>query len=282
MITHKKLDNNYEYIEIKNNQAEAKIALQGAHIFHYKAKNRPALLWLSETSFFKEGKAIRGGIPICFPWFGPHKTDASLPQHGFARTALWEVVLEEELDENSSHVQLQLTSDEESLKLWEYKFDVRLDIVVSSELTVTLTVTNTDTKAFEFTSALHSYFNVSDITNVSVEGLDGSNYIDSLTDKTYIQKGSLSISEEVDRVYFDSSNSIKLHDKSNTIHLKQKGSNSLVVWNPWIEKAKKMVDMPDDGYKTMLCLETGNIGEDKIILKPKEVHLLEVIISSRL
>jgi len=280
MITHKKLDNNYAYIEIKNNQAEAKIALQGAHIFHYKAKNKPALLWLSETSFFKEGKAIRGGIPICFPWFGPHKTDASLPQHGFARTALWKVVLEEELDENSSHIQLQLTSTEESLKLWEYKFDVRLDIMVTSELTVTFTVTSTDTRAFEITSALHSYFNVSDITNVLVEGLDGSDYIDSLTDKTYIQKGSLSISEEVDRVYFDASNRIVLHDKPNEITLKQKGSNSLVVWNPWIEKAQKMADMPDSGYKTMLCLETGNVGKDKKIVKPKEFHILEMRISS--
>ena len=282
MITHKKLDNNYEYIEIKNNQAEAKIALQGAHIFHYKAKNRPALLWLSETSFFKEGKAIRGGIPICFPWFGPHKTDASLPQHGFARTALWEVVLEEELDENSSHIQLQLTSTEESLKLWEYTFDVRLDIVVTSELIVTLTVTNTGTKAFEITSALHSYFNVSDITNVSVEGLDGSDFIDSLTDKTYNQKGSLTISEEVDRVYFDASNRIVLHDEPNEIILKQKGSNSLVAWNPWIEKAKKMPDMPDNGYKTMLCLETGNVGEDKKTLEVNEFHILEVTISNKL
>jgi len=279
MIEHIKLDNNYEYIEIKNNQAEAKIALQGAHIFHYKAKNKPALLWLSETSFFKEGKAIRGGIPICFPWFGPHKTDTSLPQHGFARTALWKVVVEEEIDKNSSHIQLQLTSTEESLELWEHKFDVRLDIMVSSELTVTFTVTNTDTKSFEFTSALHSYFNVLDITNVSVEGLDKSTYIDSLSNKIAIQKGNLSITEEVDRIYFNASKIIKLHDASETIVLKQQGSNSLVVWNPWIEKAKKMIDMPDDGYKSMLCLETGNIGEDKKILQPNESHILEVLIS---
>ena len=279
MIEHIKLDNNYEYIEIKNNQAEAKIALQGAHIFHYKAKNKPALLWLSETSFFKEAKAIRGGIPICFPWFGPHKTDSSLPQHGFARTALWKVVLEEEIDENSTHIQLQLISTKESLELWEHKFDIRLDIMVSSELYVKFIVTNTDTKPFEFTSALHSYFNVSDITNVSVEGLEGSSYIDSLSNKIAIQKGNLSITEEVDRVYFNVSKIIKLHDASETIVLKQQGSNSLVVWNPWIEKAKKMIDMPDDGYKSMLCLETGNIGEDKKILQPNKSHILEVLIS---
>jgi glucose-6-phosphate 1-epimerase len=280
MISHKKLDNNYEYIEIKNSEAEAKIALQGAHVFHYKQTNKPALLWLSESSFFKEGKAIRGGIPICFPWFGPHKTDASLPQHGFARTALWKVILEEEIDKATTHVQLQLTSTKESLELWAYKFDIRLDLIVSTELTVTLTISNMDTKPFEVTSALHSYFNISDIENILVEGLEGCNYVDSLTNKIYTQRERLNISKEVDRVYFNASKIIKLHDKSQTIRLIQKGSNSLVVWNPWIEKSKKMVDMPDNGYKTMLCLETGNIGKDKKVIMPNESHMLEVIICS--
>jgi len=280
MIKHKELKNNYEYIEISNNQAEAKIALQGAHIFHYQAKNKPALLWLSETSFFKEGKAIRGGIPICFPWFGPHKTDSSLPQHGFARTALWKVVLEEEIDVDTTRIQLQLTSTKESLELWEHKFDIRLDIVVSSELHLKFIVTNTDTKPFEFTSALHSYFNISNIKNVWVDGLEESSYIDSLNDTRNIQKGKLEIDKEVDRIYFNASQTIQLHDKTQTIILKQKGSNSLVVWNPWIEKAKSMIDMPDDGYINMLCLETGNIGEDSKQLYPKASHTLEVLINS--
>ena len=93
MITHKQFDNGYKYLEIQNDHAEAKIALQGAHLFHYKAKNKAPLLWLSEKAYFEEGKAIRGGIPICFPWFGKNKENATLPQHGFARTALWKVVL---------------------------------------------------------------------------------------------------------------------------------------------------------------------------------------------
>jgi glucose-6-phosphate 1-epimerase len=280
MISHKKLKNNYEYIEIKNNQAEAKIALQGAHIFHYKAKDKPALLWLSESSFFKEGKAIRGGIPICFPWFGPHKSDSALPQHGFARTALWQVVLEEEIDEDTTHIELQLTSTKESLELWEYNFDIRLNVFISSELKVTFTVNNIDTKPFEITTALHTYFNVSDISNVSVEGLDGSYYDDSLRCERKFQEGILTIEEEVDRVYFNASNTVKLYDNMNSILLEQKGSNSLVVWNPWIEKAKSMVDMPDEGYKSMLCLETGNIGEDSKYIEPNKLFILEMIISN--
>ena len=274
MITHKKLENNYEYIEIKNRQAEAKIALQGAHVFHYKAKNKSALLWLSKRALFKEGKAIRGGIPICFPWFGPHKTDASLPQHGFARTALWKLVVEEELDNDTTHIQLQLTSTKETLELWEYNFDVRLDVIVTRELSVVLTVTNSDTRPFEISTALHSYFNVSDIDNVLVEGLDGSYFIDSLTNERALQKGSLTIVKEVDRVYFDASSAIMLYDGSKSIELKQKGSNSLVVWNPWMEKAKQMEDMPDDGYRTMLCLETGNVGKDARILEANESHII--------
>jgi glucose-6-phosphate 1-epimerase len=279
MIRHKKLASNYSYIEIKNNQAEAKIALQGGHVFHYKAKNKAPLLWLSKRAFFKETKAIRGGIPICFPWFGAHKTDPTLPQHGFARTALWNLILEEEIDADTTRIQLQLTSTKESLKLWEYKFDIRLDITVSSELQIKFIVTNTDTKPFEFTSALHSYFNILDIKNIWVDGLDGSRYIDSLTNKKDIQKGKLQIEKEVDRVYFDISKTIELHDKNQSIILSQKGSNSLVVWNPWIEKTKKMIDMSADGYRTMLCLETANIGEDSKILEANESHFLELRIA---
>ena len=278
MISHNKLENNYEYLEIKNRQAEAKIALQGAHVFHYKANNKSDLLWLSKTALFKEAKAIRGGIPICFPWFGPHQTDNSLPQHGFARTSLWKPVVEDELDADRTHVQLQLTSTKESLKLWPYDFDIRLDIVVGSELTLTLTVINTDTKPFEISTALHTYFKVSNIDNVSVEGLDENEYIDSLTNESHFQKGVVKIEKEVDRVYYNITKPIILHDKFQSLTINQRGSNSLVVWNPWIEKSKGMSDMLDDGYKNMLCLETGNVGKDARVLQAGERHALTLTI----
>jgi len=280
MYIHKELDNNYKYIEIKNEEAEAKIALQGGHIFHYKAANKKPLLWLSETAIFKEGKAIRGGVPICFPWFGPHASDETLPQHGFARTALWELVEVKEETEKLTEVELKLESNDEYLKIWAYKFDVRLKISIGKELHLALHIKNCDSKPFTFTTALHSYFNVSNISDVVVSGLNGAEFEDSLTNEVLLQEGDLSIGQEVDRVYFGASSNIKVQEAERSFHLRQKGSNSLVVWNPWVEKAKALADMPDDGYQTMLCLETGNVRQDERTLQPNEMHVLEMLVRS--
>ncbi|MBU1668432.1 D-hexose-6-phosphate mutarotase [bacterium] len=278
MILHKELNNGFKYIEVKNAYAEAKIALQGAHIFHYQVQEKAALLWVSEKAFFEKGKAIRGGIPICFPWFGLNKNDATLPQHGFARTAEWRVVIEEELNEGTTHVQLQLKQNEERLKLWAYHFDVRLDVVVDSKLSITLSVTNTDTKAFELSTALHSYFTISAIKNVVIRGLEKRRYYDSLLKETCVQEGTVVINEEVDRVYFDTTETVLLEDEKRTIAINQEGSNSMVLWNPWIEKSKQMADMTDDGYQTMVCLETANALEDTRMVQPNETHILKAVI----
>ena len=188
MITYKQFDNGFEYIEITNKQAEAKIALQGAHLFHYKVKDKPSLLWLSKAAYFEEEKAIRGGVPVCFPWFGKNKDNPSLPQHGFARTQLWNVVLEEEQDDSTTQIRLQLKPDAYTLAQWDYLFDVTLDIIIGQELSIALSVTNSDTKPFEISTALHTYFSVSDIDTVSIKGLDGRVYYDALDEKNHIQK----------------------------------------------------------------------------------------------
>ena len=277
MITHKQFDNGFKYIEIQNKQAEAKIALQGAHLFHYKVKDKPSLLWLSKAAYFEEGKAIRGGIPLCFPWFGKNKDDPSLPQHGFARTQLWTVVLEEEIDEGTTHIRLQLKPNADTLEQWAYLFDVTLDITIGHALNIALSVTNRDSKPFEISTALHTYLTVSDIDNISIKGLENRAYYDALEGETFIQDGDIFIQEEVDRVYVDPSESITLLDGDMKINLQQEGSNSLVVWNPWIEKSKQMADMTEDGYRTMVCLETSNAREDARVLQPGESHVLSAV-----
>lgn len=279
MTTLKECENGFKYLEIQNTQAEAKIALQGAHVFHYQAKDKSALLWLSEKAFFETNKAIRGGVPICFPWFGKNKHDATLPQHGFARTAQWSVVLQEELDEGTTHIQLQLTQNKESLKVWAYNFDVRLDVLVSSTLIIELIITNTDTKSFEISTALHTYFNISNIKNIHIEGLENRRYYDSLAQKELVQEGSVVINEEVDRVYFEIPKNIFLYDKNRIIKIQQEGSNSMVVWNPWSEKSSQMTDMTPNSYETMVCLETANALEDARVIQPNETHILKVIVS---
>ncbi len=282
MINHKQFDNGYNYIEIQNECAEAKIALQGAHLFHYKVKHKPALLWVSEMAYFEEGKAIRGGIPICFPWFGKNRENASLPQHGFARTALWKVVLEEEVDECHTHIRLQLKPNVDTLEQWPYLFELYLDVTIGNELSIALSVTNTDSKAFEISTALHTYFSVSDINTIRIKGLDESRYYDALDNSSYKQKGDIFIQEEVDRVYSDPSDTIALLDGDSMVHLQQEGSNSLVVWNPWIEKSGQMADMSADGYRSMVCLETANARDDARILNPHDTHVLKAVISQEI
>ena len=211
MIKHRELANGFKYIEVQNAHAEAKIALQGAHLFHYKVKDEPALIWVSDEAYFEDGKSIRGGVPICFPWFGKHKNDATLAQHGFARTQLWELVLEEETD-NGTHIRLQLKANTFTLEQWAYQFHVYLDITISKTLTIALSVTNTDIKPFEISTALHTYFSVSNIANVSIKGLDTKVYYDALEDAMYTQEGDMIIAEEVDRVYIHPSDTIELVD----------------------------------------------------------------------
>src|SRR3990167_5361232 len=137
MIEHKKLRNGFEYIEVENSSAKAKIALQGAHIFEYVKKDEESFLWLSEISDFEHGKSIRGGIPICWPWFGMN-SNKSLPQHGFARVFMWEFMDGYEIDENSTSITMKLTHNEETLKMWQHKFELELHVVVSDKLIVEL------------------------------------------------------------------------------------------------------------------------------------------------
>ena len=278
MINKKKFSNGFEYIEIENSSAKVKIALQGAHIFEYAKKDGESFLWLSEISDFEQGKSIRGGIPICWPWFGVNQ-DKNLPQHGFARTSMWEFVCSDEIDEKTSSVTLKLTCNDETLKIWAYKFELELHVVISDNLTLELKTTNIDDKEFSITQALHTYFAVSHISHVNIKGLDKKPYLDALTWKNEIQKGDITFDKEVDRVYQEVDNEVLLLDKNRTISIKNGGSSSVVVWNPWIEKTKRMSAMNDDDYKSMVCIESANAFDDARILQPKAAHTLVATIS---
>lgn len=282
LISHKEFDNGFKYIEIQNRHAQAKIALQGAHLFHYKAEDKPSLLWLSHAAYFEEGKAIRGGIPVCFPWFGKHKDNPCLPQHGFGRTEIWKVVLEEEQTGGSTHVRLQLNPNVHTLSQWEYAFDAIMDITVGQELVIALEIRNTDSKPFEITVALHTYFSVLDIGTVCIQGLENRGYYNHLDGKHYTQKGDVRIEEEVDRVYLNPAKIVTLLDGNTRVNIQQEGSNSMVVWNPWIEKSKQMADMRDDGYKTTVCIETCNARDDARVLQPNATHILKAILSQEI
>ena len=272
MITHKKKANGFEYIHVKNSVAEAKIALQGAHIFAYTTQED--LLWLSETSAFASGEAIRGGIPLCWPAFGTN--NPQLPQHGFARTSSFELFHTEETQADTTMLTLRLCDNEQTHLLWDYSFELMLHITISDTLKLALTTTNKDTKAFTLTQAFHTYFAISDIKNIRIAGLENKPYLNALTQKQTVQKGAITFDQEFDAVYQDVDTSIQLLDKNKIIDIQTQGSASCVVWNPWIEKCSRMSAMQVDAYRQFVCIESANAYDDFQTLQPQESHTLSV------
>ena len=267
MFEIKKLENGFEYIEIKNSAASAKIALQGAHIFSFKRSDEE-LLWLSRESAFENGTAIRGGIPICWPRFG--NLDTSLPQHGFARIFIFELVSVHEESEILTTVHIKLKSSKESRKIWDYTFELDIFFYISETLKIEMKTTNSDTKEFFITEAFHTYFNISKIADVQIFGLENRHYIDTLIDKEVVQRGSIKIDKEVDRIYKESSSEIVLEDSEKKVRIEAFNSNSVIVWNPWIEKCAKMSGMQKEGYKKFVCIESANALDDFKIVKPNK------------
>lgn len=267
-----------EYIEVDNSVASAKIALQGGHIFHFERKDRGSVLFLSDNSTFKKGKAIRGGIPICWPWFGANKEDSSLPNHGFARTTLWEHRSTEVLNENVTKVTLRLNPSADTLALWPYVFNLTLDIYVGSVLRLELTSQNLDTKPFTLSSALHTYLAIDNSYETKVEGLEERTFFDKTKDTFDTQKGDIDFTQEVDRIYQNVEDDVVVKDTKiqHTIHTK--GTKTIVVWNPAEVLARSMADLSN--HTQMLCVESANVLDDTVTLDAGESHTLAQIITT--
>ena len=280
MIKTRQTEDGCAYVEVSNALGDARVALQGAHLFHYQRKGDKPLLWLSERSLFQDGKAIRGGIPICWPWFGSHPKHTHLPQHGFARTSLFELLASRELDDCATELVLQLQDTEATRKLWDHSFNLQVLITVGRTLAIALCMKNKDETPLTISSALHTYFAVSDIGNVRVEGLVGLDYFDNLTGQTNRQSDDVTINSEFDRVYQGVVSPLVLHDRERVVQIQPEGSGSAVVWNPWQEKSDTMSDMTSDGYKTMCCVETANARQDARVIAPGETHILKVVLGT--
>lgn len=268
--------------QINNPLATAEVYLHGAHITAFRPRDHEQVLWMSPLAQFQPDKAIRGGVPVIWPWFGPHATDSSKPQHGFARTAEWQVSATEALADGSTQLQLQLTDNPSTRALWPHAFELCLTINVGSELKIDLKARNTGEHAFVVGGALHSYFAIGDVAQMHIEGLAGRKYIDQLDDNQIKQQmGAVRITQEVDRIYFNSEDACVIHDAmlSRQIHVKKSGSRSTVVWNPWKDKAQAMGDFSDKGYQNMVCIEAANAADDVVQLAPGEEHTLSQVIA---
>ena len=267
----------FDTVEISNDAATAKIALQGAQIYEYARRGEPELLWVSPLSRFEPGKAIRGGVPVCWPWFGKDADHPERPQHGFVRTALWRLESVEEPDELMSVVTLTLDNTHVEQPYFPFRFRLTLQLRIGRELSVSLTTENRDESPFEITEALHTYFNVGAVSDVSIVGLEGITYADALDGfRRKRSDAPIGIVQEVDRVYLDTQEEITLLDEclGRNIVIGKSGSRSTVVWNPWIDKAKRMEDFADDGYTSMVCIETANALTDTVTVKPGGSHTI--------
>ncbi|MGO2508701.1 MAG: D-hexose-6-phosphate mutarotase [Vibrio hibernica] len=260
-------------IHVQHDKAEAAISLFGGHVLSFKPVNQPDLIWMSNSAIFDGKTPLRGGIPVCWPWFGR----ISNPGHGFARSSEWRLIEHKE-SEHGVIVSLGLLPNENTLEIWPHQFDLVLNVEVSDTLKVTLVTTNTDDKAWNFSGALHSYFNISDINQTKITGM-GEHYIDSLQNsKNCLGGTALNFKAGVDRVYTQPEACINISDLQHQreIIVKNKGENSAVIWNPW-ELAISMADMDDDGYQTMVCVEStihATHLEEGNILQPGESHEL--------
>jgi len=275
-------ENGQPVARIENKWATAEVYLHGAHITAFQPQGCKPVLWMSPLAQFKNDKAIRGGVPVIWPWFGPHATDSDKPQHGFARTSEWQINATKALADGSTQLQLGLSDTPTTRALWPFSFELSLTITVGAELHIELTSRNVDEQPFTAGAALHSYFCVGDIAHTHVDGLQGCHYIDQLDgNQIKQQKDVVRITQEVDRIYLDTDATCVIHDEkqSRYIHVRKTGSRSTVVWNPWAEKVKAMNDFSDAGYQQMLCIETANAGDDVRTLMPGETHTLSQTIA---
>ncbi|MDW3078498.1 D-hexose-6-phosphate mutarotase [Vibrio sp. 1403] len=268
-------------VRVIHDKATAGISLHGGHVVSFTPKGQEDLIWMSEKAVFDGKAALRGGIPVCWPWFGR----IAAPAHGFARTAEWELVEHRE-NHNGVIVELALFPTEEIHDIWPHMFDARLVIEVGDELKVTLKVMNIDDEAWTFSGALHTYLNVGDIKQAQTTGM-GAEYIDSLKADAVCQGGNvLQLTDTIDRVYTQPEAKILVKDPvlDRTLSVHNQGHNSAVLWNPWAEGAQSMGDMADDGYQTMLCVESAVHApsiEQGQTLQPGEAHELVTVISAQ-
>lgn len=265
-------------IEVENDFAKATITPHGACVLSFVPKSGNAsgqdLLWVSEAAVYTGEKPVRGGIPVCWPWFGP-ASEPGLPAHGFVRNRVWHLDSVRNLDAGITEIILMLESDKTSLALWPHAFRLELKIEVGTELVMTLTTHNLNDHDIEVTEAFHSYFTVSDAESIQVEGLAPSFCYDKLTDADPVEQVDvLEILPPIDSVFIDQVVPVKIKDVEfqRNICIEKGNARSTVVWNPGPEIIKGFSDMTNDAWTRMLCVEAGNVLQNAVWLPSGEKH----------
>lgn len=276
------------FADIDNAQANASLCLQGGHLTTWRPKDQAQpVVWLSPAARFAPGKSIRGGVPVCWPWFGPHATQSAFPAHGFARATAWEVTAAAALDTGATRISLALVPSDATRAQWPAETRLELVATVGAQLRIDLTTTNLGRDDIVIGEALHTYFAIGDIGDIQLLGLEGCQYLDKVDGgarKT--QHGPIACAGEIDRVYLDTTAECVIVDPGyrRRIRIAKSGSQSTVVWTPWTDKAGKMGDFGpgrhgQGGWREMVCVESANAAENTVAVPAGGRHTLSAVYS---
>ena len=257
----------FPIIEVSNEQAFAKISLYGGQVLSFKPVGQTEVMFLSSQAYYQSGKAIKGGSPVCWPWFGPDPEGKGRASHGLARNRMWQMRDVVSTQDGATKVTMGFVDTDETKKIWNYSFDLAIAITVGEELTIDLLTKNTGSESFEITQALHTYFKIGDIKQVSVLGLADKAYIDKVDGgKQKTQSGDVTFSGECDRIYLDVPAKLTIEDRclNRKINVTATNSKTAIVWNPGAEISTNMADLGDRDYVDFVCVETANAANETI------------------
>jgi len=267
-------------VRVTTESASGLVYLQGAHVAAWQPAGAQPVIYMSENAVYAPGKALRGGVPICFPWFVEHK---EFPAHGFARARNFEYRGARRDANGNTELEFTLESDDETRAFFPHDFTARLRVAFGKKLGLEFSVTNRDSQPFTFEEALHSYFHVADVTQTSLRGLEGARYVDKVREQSVFTEGprELRFIAETDRVY-ESTASCTIVDPvgKRSLLIEKEHSAATVVWNPWRERAAQMSDLGAAAWPTMLCVESANVGKSRVTLAAGESHRLAVTVSA--
>jgi glucose-6-phosphate 1-epimerase len=267
-------------VVVSTPNATGEMYLHGGHVTSWNPKGASEVFYCSPHSFWQDGRAIRGGVPICFPWFGDKADDPEAPAHGFVRTKAWEL---ESITTNGDDVAVRMFtgSDADTRRWWPYDFRLVCRANFGAQLTLELIVSNADASPFTFEEALHAYFRVVDAETTTVDGLDATDFIDKTDHRSRkTHHGALRFSRETDSIFLNTQHPIELAEPAlrRRIVLQKQNSLTTVVWNPWAEKARGMNDLGDGEWRNFACVEASNVGPYAAHLAPDQQHVMRVTV----
>ena len=277
-----------DMIELTNRHGTAVVTTHGATVLSYRPQGGEEVIWVSDTAVYDGSKPVRGGIPVCWPWFGPYDpsalgpdpSDANKKGHGIARYETWDVESVRSVDD-ATEITLVLLPNDATRKAWPHDFSLRLVVTLGETLRMALVGENRSDHEWLVSEALHTYFRVAQAAGMVIDGLDSTAYYDKL-DRSARRtlSGELSLTTPIESVFVGHAGDVVLHDGERNIVMRQDNGHTVVVWNPGAEGAKGFADMPDDQYRHMVCVEAGNALDDAYRLAPGASHTLYCEISA--